>query len=449
MKTLGTFILCLGALITASCGAKTNQGAGGTDSNTHWLARCTDDGDCRDGLSCVCGACTTECNSASSCENLAAGALCLDVQCEGGDELSVCSIGCSGDADCPSGTSCQGSACTPNRAEGSVLEDSGANMSLEPTDTEPAASESATSDVDAEIDAGDPVTPSQPSSGNGGASGTPDAGPVQSAPQTDPEPAPAAGGSPTFPPEGAAGMPALIDAGSEVGTTEPYEPREGTFNVLVYSKTAGFRHSGSINTGQALLQDIADEWGFSATFTESNELITVEGLSQFELVFFLNSTGDIFNANEQLAYETWMTEHNGAFAGTHAAADTENGWAFFSEVMGQYYNGHGPAGTSDQVQFDASLLNHPAVAGLPNPWQRVEEWMNFNDFQSWSVKPGFGILGTRASDGQPVAWVREWGNFRSFYTALGHDSAVFTDNEFKQHLTGGLLWSVRREHWLQ
>src|SRR5690606_36170341 len=80
------------------------------------------------------------------------------------------------------------------------------------------------------------------------------------------------------------------DGGGTGGTgpAGPYDPRSGTFNMLVYSRVGvgAFRHD-SISTGQGMLQDIADEWGFSVTITETNELITAEGLAQFEAVFFM------------------------------------------------------------------------------------------------------------------------------------------------------------------
>jgi len=226
--------------------------------------------------------------------------------------------------------------------------------------------------------------------------------------------------------------------------TGPYAPRTGTFKMLIYSKTAAFRHD-SIANGIAMLETIASEQGFTVKKTETNEDITTEGLKQYEIVFFMNSTGDIFNATEQTAFENWMTTQNGAMAGTHSATDTENGWAFYSDVTGQYYDGHGAANTSDTIKFEAAQADFPAVKGIPNPWQRNEEWYKFNKYQEWSAKPGFKILGRKTADTQPITWAREWGNFRSFYSAIGHDKSVFTDPTVKKHITGGIMWAVRRE----
>ncbi len=230
----------------------------------------------------------------------------------------------------------------------------------------------------------------------------------------------------------------------------PYAPRTGSFKMLVYSKTAGFRHAESITTGREMLTSIASQQGFEVKFTETNEEITVDGLSQYEIVFFLNSTGDIFSQQEQAAYEEWMTTHDGAFAGVHSATDTENGWGFYSEVTGQYYNGHTASpDTQGEIQWEAAQANHIAVKGLPNPWSRQEEWYKFNQSNQWSTKPGFVILSriTLNDDGgtRPVSYVREWNNFRSFYTSIGHAGRAFQDADVKKHVTAGIMWAVRRE----
>jgi type 1 glutamine amidotransferase len=232
---------------------------------------------------------------------------------------------------------------------------------------------------------------------------------------------------------------------------EPYAPRSGSFKAVVYSRTEAFRHASAIEAGTALLQEIADEQGFDVLFTEENAFLA--DLESTEMVFFLHTSGDVFDEEEEQLFEAWMAR-GGAFAGTHSATDTEAGWAFYSEVIGQYYNGHAAAGTPGEIVLEPSMLDHPALRGLPNPWPRAEEWFSFNYHATWSVKPGFQIL-MRASlananqDGHPTAWVREWGNFRSFYTSLSHYDADLQDPLFKQHLTGGIMWAARREHLIK
>jgi type 1 glutamine amidotransferase len=236
-------------------------------------------------------------------------------------------------------------------------------------------------------------------------------------------------------------------AGSDSGgnDTGPYAPRSGKFEMVVYSKTSQFRHAASIESGTLLLRRIAAEVGADVLVTEENSFI--ENLDAYELVFFMNTSGSLFNTDEKAKLEAWM-KRGGAFCGTHSAAETEYGWPFYLEVIGQNDTGHGFAGSSDSLVFEDAALDHPAVRGLPNPWQRQDEWLRFDSEDNWRYDGGFTILARKSSDGLPISWVREHDGYRSFYTGLGHHPEVFGDLQVKRHLTGGITWAVRREHCL-
>jgi uncharacterized protein len=242
-------------------------------------------------------------------------------------------------------------------------------------------------------------------------------------------------------------------------TTEPLPPgafdaRTGSFKMLVLSLTEGHRHGDSIVAGKRMLSEMATEQGFETKFTETMEEFTVEGLSEYEIVFFLATSGNFFSEAQKQNFQEWMTQHDGAYAGIHSATDTENGWNFYSEVTGQYYDGHTMSPDAPgEVQWDPAQIGHVAVQGMPSPWTRQEEWYKFNQSAQWSMKPGFVILGRVAinDDGgtRPVSYTREWSNFRSFYTSMGHAGTTVSDPNFKKHVTGGVMWAVRREASIQ
>jgi type 1 glutamine amidotransferase len=230
----------------------------------------------------------------------------------------------------------------------------------------------------------------------------------------------------------------------------PYDPRSGSFKMLVYSQTLVFRHDQSIATGKTMVQQIAQERGFEIKITENTQDITPQALADYEVVFFLNPTGEVFSATERTVFQEWITTKNGGFVGVHSATDTANTWAFYKELTGQYYNLHEVCCSQQNIQWDAAGLSHPTARGLPNPWTRSEEWYNFDQNSVWSAKPGFLILNrvTVANKNRPVSFVREWGNFRSFYTSLGHEGVVFQDANVKKFVTAGIMWAARREHLL-
>ena len=75
------------------------------------------------------------------------------------------------------------------------------------------------------------------------------------------------------------------------------QPDKPPTNILVFSKTAGFRH-GSIPAGQEALRSLCRENGLQMDTTENAGLFTDTNLSQYNAVFFLNTTADVLNAEQ-------------------------------------------------------------------------------------------------------------------------------------------------------
>lgn len=76
-----------------------------------------------------------------------------------------------------------------------------------------------------------------------------------------------------------------------------------TPNVLVYSATAGFRHD-SIPTALEALKSASSRVGVAFDATEDHTRFTESGLSQYDAIMFLSTTGEgqnevllIFNAD--------------------------------------------------------------------------------------------------------------------------------------------------------
>ena len=93
----------------------------GTDSATHWLSRCSTDGECG-ALDCICGTCTTACTDPSSCPKAAIASCRPTAEASCGSSQSVCIAECRTDADCNalrSGLVCAGGRCSaPEMAPG-------------------------------------------------------------------------------------------------------------------------------------------------------------------------------------------------------------------------------------------------------------------------------------------------------------------------------------------
>lgn len=213
-------------------------------------------------------------------------------------------------------------------------------------------------------------------------------------------------------------------------------------SLLVFSRTTSFRHS-SIAVGISALTDMATERGWMLTATEDPTLFNDGTLAAHDAVVFLNNTGDVLDATQQAAFERYIRA-GGGFVGIHAASDTEFDWPFFGALVGAYFSVH-PDIQPATIRVENPA--HPATVGLPDPWQRTDEWYNFRTnpranvdvlltLDEASYSPGSGAMGVD----HPIAWCHEYEGGRSFYTALGHTEASYAEPLFLAHVAGGIEW---------
>ncbi|MDI1466306.1 ThuA domain-containing protein [Catellatospora sp. KI3] len=220
----------------------------------------------------------------------------------------------------------------------------------------------------------------------------------------------------------------------------PAAAHAANYNVLVFSKTAGFRHD-SIAAGVTAVQQLGAANGFTVEATEDAAAFTDANLARFATVVFLSTTGDVLDANQQAAFERYIRA-GGGYAGVHAASDTEYGWAWYGSLVGAYFSSH-PAVQNATVKVEDPA--HPSTASLPAKWIRSDEWYAFQSnprgrvhvlasLDERSYAPGTATMGAD----HPIAWCQNYDGGRSWYTAAGHDAAAFSDTAFRAHLLGGI-----------
>ncbi|WP_199430141.1 ThuA domain-containing protein [Qaidamihabitans albus] len=212
-------------------------------------------------------------------------------------------------------------------------------------------------------------------------------------------------------------------------------------SVLVFSKTAGYRHA-SIPTGVSAIEQLGAENGFTVEATEDAAAFTDENLSRFDAVVWLSTTGDVLDEAQQGAFERYV-EGGGGYAGVHAASDTEYDWPWYGDLVGAYFDSHPQI---QQATVNVEDRQHPSTAGLPYQWERTDEWYNFRDnprqdvhvlaaLDESSYDAGGGAMGDH-----PIAWCHENSGGRAWYTGGGHTEESYGEAEFRQHLLGGIQY---------
>ena len=238
------------------------------------------------------------------------------------------------------------------------------------------------------------------------------------------------------------GLLATPTAASATMTLPVVIAERAPWSVLLFTKTAGYRHD-SIADGVAAIQDLGALYGFEVVQTEDAALFNDAELANYRVVIFLSTTGDILDDAQQGAFERFI-QAGGAFVGVHAATDTEYDWPWYGGLVGAYFASH-PAVQEAAV----SVVNdvHPSTSMLPETWIRQDEWYNFATDPAAQVNVLLNLdetsyVGGTMGGSHPIAWYHDYDGGRSWYTAGGHTSESFGDPLFLAHLAGGILWAL-------
>ena len=214
--------------------------------------------------------------------------------------------------------------------------------------------------------------------------------------------------------------------------------------VLIFSKTAGFRH-GSIASGKAAITKLGIENGFSVDTTENASIFTEKNLKKYSAVVFLNTTGDILDNTQQEAFEHYI-QAGGGYVGIHAAADTEYDWQWYNRLAGAQFASH--PGNPNVQEGNTFVVddNHPSMKDFPKNWKIKDEFYDFKNFNN-KVHVLIKIDEKTYKDGKmgadhPMAWYHEFDGGKAFYTNFGHENATFSNPIFLKHLTGGLSYAM-------
>lgn len=264
--------------------------------------------------------------------------------------------------------------------------------------------------------------------------------------------------------------------------------------ALVVTTTAGFRHS-SIPTAEKVIAELAKSSGeftveyarletgtaefkrpdgkpdrakiLAALKTILAEKMSPEALRKYDAVIFANTTGDLPLPDPQ-AFLDWIKEGH-AFIGMHAATDTFPGFQPYTEMIGGHFRTHGP-------QVEVNIINQdpecPACRHLGGTWTVYDEIYQLKDFDGSKVHRLLSlnelmlnandIKNKKATPGDyPVAWCKEYGKGRVFYTSLGHREDIWDPTwkdkdgtrkntprvatQYQQHILGGIRWALKLE----
>ncbi len=221
------------------------------------------------------------------------------------------------------------------------------------------------------------------------------------------------------------------------------------YNVLVLTESRSAADAHSSSAGVQKIVDAGKDAGFKVdAIAQSAGYFTEASLESYRAVVFLNTSGDILSDNEQAAFEHYF-QQGGGFVGIHAAIATEPNWALMNKLLGTRATGAEPAAATATIKVADRV--HDASKSLPERWSHPDAFYNFAsnvrglqhvlatvDEKSYTG----GTMTSIPLNDHPVAWCQDVDGGRSFYTALGHDSASFAGANIGRHLGGAIKWAA-------
>ena len=251
--------------------------------------------------------------------------------------------------------------------------------------------------------------------------------------------------------------------------------------ILVFHETNGFRH-GSISAGISMFEDLGNENNQWITDnSDDSSVFTATNLANYDAIVFLNTSGtdetgadgDLLAASEKQAFEDFIASGKG-FIGVHAATDTyrDGVWPFYNELVGGIVQTN-PNHTSNNFNADMTVVAENEVTSFLGAvgavWNKNEEyyyWKNNGGQLSSGPSANTVLLEVEQTVGpngmindyheaRPITWLKEnltyntgsedvtVSGFRSFYTALGHNSSDYSSNtNFRTMLKNATLWAI-------
>lgn len=236
----------------------------------------------------------------------------------------------------------------------------------------------------------------------------------------------------------------------------PAKPKKAR-KVLVFSKTAGFRH-GSIPSGIEAMKQLGKSTGaFEVTATEDESAFEPDTLKEFDAIVFLNTTGEVFKSKEAGREDRLkkslvdFVENGGGLVGLHSATDTYKNWKVFNDMMGGAFSGH-PWHTKIKVKnLDPK---HPLTAAFGGEdFEIADEIYQFRkdtaspderrmllSLSGEIVDKGKGQYG---KDGfYAISWLDEREKGRIFYCSLGHRDEIYWNTPVLKHYLAGIQYAL-------
>jgi uncharacterized protein len=218
----------------------------------------------------------------------------------------------------------------------------------------------------------------------------------------------------------------------------------------------------TLSAAEVAITQLGQQTGlFQVHCTQDAEAdFTRENLRNYDIVMFY-TTGDLPIKHEDLEYflNDWLKQKGHGFIGLHSATDTYNETEPYWDMIGGTIVNH-PWTSNKTVTITVNDTEHPASRTLGKEFEIKDEIYRYRHWQpekvhvlmSLDMAKCWRLLDEKHREAflthkdpkepyqVPVAWVKNWGMGKIFYTNLGHNEGTWTDKRFLSSVEGGVRW---------
>jgi uncharacterized protein len=193
------------------------------------------------------------------------------------------------------------------------------------------------------------------------------------------------------------------------------------------------------------------------TFAETSTVPDLNGndvnyktLNDFDAIFFYG-IGELGLTDQQKAdLLSFIRDDGKGFIGCHTAITAFYKWPEYGEMIGGYFDDH------PWTTFDAPIIvedpKFPAMKGFPHEFVTHDEIYQVKDFSREHVRVLARLDETKVNLNNPrvhrkdhdfaVAWARNYGKGRVFYSTLGHTDESWDDLRMQTMWLEAIKWGM-------
>jgi type 1 glutamine amidotransferase len=232
--------------------------------------------------------------------------------------------------------------------------------------------------------------------------------------------------------------------------------------VLAWADTRnGIAQHDSTSHALSVIERLGYETGLYDTFIRTDSNIASKtpkrttgepasggpSLQMADAVFFLGHRDVPIDDAQKKDLLSFVRDDGKGFVGAHVALTAFEGWPEFGELLGGRYDGH-PWG-----QAAGTIINEgadfPATKHFPATFAFNDEFYQAKDFSRTGARVLLRLdVGKMPANPEshtqdmPLAWAKNYGKGRVFYSSLGHDASVWDNRDVALMYFEAIKWAL-------